>query len=50
MRMEKFENEFVKETGVRVIIGKGGMGPNTECACKEFRVRSTVYSRLETQL
>ena len=25
MRMEKFEYEFVKETGVRVIIGKGGM-------------------------
>ena len=24
MRMEKFEYEFVKETGVRVIIGKGG--------------------------
>lgn len=26
MRMEKFEKEFIKETGVRVIIGKGGMG------------------------
>ena len=25
MRMEKFEYEFVKESGVRVIIGKGGM-------------------------
>ena len=24
MRMEKFEYEFVKETGVRMIIGKGG--------------------------
>ena len=24
MRMEKFEYEFVRETGVRVIIGKGG--------------------------
>ena len=30
MRMEKFEKEFVKQTGVRVIIGKGGMGKNTE--------------------
>ena len=30
MRMEKFEYEFVKETGVRVIIGKGGMKENTE--------------------
>ena len=36
MRMEKFEYEFVKETGVRVIIGKGGMKENTERACKEF--------------
>ena len=30
MRMEKFEYEFTKLTGVRVIVGKGGMGPNTE--------------------
>lgn len=36
MRMEKFEYEFTKETGVRVIVGKGGMGPNTKKACKEF--------------
>ena len=36
MRMEKFEYEFTKLTGVRVIVGKGGMGPNTERACKEF--------------
>ena len=36
MRMEKFEYEFTEQTGVRVIVGKGGMGPNTERACKEF--------------
>ena len=36
MRMEKFEYEFTKLTGVRVIVGKGGMGPTTERACKEF--------------
>lgn len=36
MRMEKFEYEFVEHTSVRVIVGKGGMGPNTERACKEF--------------
>ena len=35
MRMEKFEKEFIKETGVRVIIGKGGMGVNTEEGCEE---------------
>ena len=36
MRMEKFEYEFVKETGVRVIVGKGGMKENTANACKDF--------------
>lgn len=36
MRMEKFEYDFVKATGVRVILGKGGMRENTERACKEF--------------
>lgn len=36
MRMEKFEYEFVKATGVRVIVGKGGMKENTQRACKEF--------------
>ena len=36
MRMEKFEYDFVKITGVRVIVGKGGMKENTSNACKEF--------------
>lgn len=36
MRMEKFEYEFVKKTGVSIIIGKGGMKENTAAACKEF--------------
>ena len=36
MRMEKFEYEFVKTTGVRVIVGKGGMKENTAKACREF--------------
>jgi L(+)-tartrate dehydratase beta subunit len=26
MRMEKFEKEFIKQTGVKLIVGKGGMG------------------------
>ena len=43
MRMEKFEYEFVKLTGVRVIIGKGGMKENTERACKEFGVIHCVF-------
>lgn len=36
MRMEKFEYEFVKTTGVRVIVGKGGMKENTANACRDF--------------
>ena len=32
MRMEKFG--CTQHTGVRVIVGKGGMGPNTERACQ----------------
>ena len=38
MRMEKFEYDFVKQTGVRVIVGKGGMGPNTENLYEEQKV------------
>ena len=43
MRMEKFEKEFVEQTGVRVIIGKGGMGPDTEYACKEYKAIHCVF-------
>lgn len=43
MRMEKFEKEFVEHTGVRVIVGKGGMGPNTEYACKNFGAIHCVF-------
>lgn len=43
MRMEKFEKEFVKQTGVRVIIGKGGMGKNTEYACRNYKAIHCVF-------
>ena len=43
MRMEKFEYEFVQKSGVRVIIGKGGMKENTERACKEFGAIPSVF-------
>ena len=43
MRMEKFEYEFVKESGVKVIIGTGGMKENTERACKEFGAIHCVF-------
>lgn len=43
MRMEKFEYEFVQATGVRVIVGKGGMKENTERACREFGAIHCVF-------
>ena len=43
MRMEKFEYKFTKETGVRVIVGKGGMKENTERACSEFGAIHCVF-------
>lgn len=43
MRMEKFEKEFVEQTGVKLIVGKGGMGPNTEAACMSEKAIHVVF-------
>ena len=43
MRMEKFEYEFVKTTGIRVIVGKGGMKEETARACKDFGAIHCVF-------
>ena len=43
MRMEKFEKEFIEQTGVKLIVGKGGMGPNTESGCKEHKAVHAVF-------
>lgn len=43
MRMEKHEKVFIEQTGVKLIIGKGGMGPNTEAGCKEFKALHAVF-------
>jgi L(+)-tartrate dehydratase beta subunit len=43
MRMEKHEKEFIEQTGVKLIIGKGGMGPNTEEGCKKFKALHAVF-------
>lgn len=43
MRMEKFEKEFIAQTGVKLIVGKGGMGKGTEEGCAEHK-RCTAYS------
>ena len=43
MRMEKFEYEFIKETGVKLVVGKGGMGPNTVEGCTRFKALHCVF-------
>ena len=43
IRMERFEKEFVRQTGVRLLIGKGGMGPETNQACEQFKALHLVF-------
>lgn len=43
MRMEKFEKEFIEETGVKVIVGKGGMAEKTMAGCKEYKAIHCVF-------
>ena len=43
IRMEKFEKEFIEQTGVKIIVGKGGMGVNTEAGCRENKALHCVF-------
>jgi len=43
MRMEKYEKEFIAQTGLKLIVGKGGMGPNTTAGCQEYKAIHTVF-------
>ncbi len=43
MRMEKFEKEFIEQTGVKLVVGKGGMGVRTAEACKEQKALHCVF-------
>ncbi len=43
MRMEKFEKEFLSETGVKLVIGKGGMGAETVAGCVESKAIHAVF-------
>lgn len=43
MRMEKFEREFIKQTGVKLVIGKGGMGEETAAGCQENKAVHAVF-------
>ena len=42
-RMEKYEKDFIKESGVKIIVGKGGMGADTTEACKEYKALHCIY-------
>ncbi|MDO4539874.1 MAG: L(+)-tartrate dehydratase subunit beta [Syntrophomonadaceae bacterium] len=43
MRMEKYQAEFIALTGVKLIIGKGGMGEKTAAACREHKTVHAVF-------
>ena len=43
MRMEKFEKKFIKETGVKLIVGKGGMGNGTMEGCRDYKAVHAVF-------
>ena len=43
MRMEVHEKEFIKETGVKLIVGKGGMGPKTVEGCAAYKAVHAVF-------
>ena len=44
MRMDTFEGEIIKNFGVRLVIGKGGMGEKTEEAMKKFGAAYAVFT------
>jgi L(+)-tartrate dehydratase beta subunit len=43
IRMEKWAADFIEKTGIKVMIGKGGMGEKTATACKKYGAIHCVY-------
>jgi L(+)-tartrate dehydratase beta subunit len=43
MRMEKFEKEFIRQTGVKLVVGKGGMGAETAAGCIENKAVHAIF-------
>jgi len=43
MRMEAFEKEFIARTGVRLIVGKGGMAEDTVAGCRKHKAVHAVF-------
>lgn len=44
MRMESVEAEFIEKTGVKMIVGKGGMGKRTAEAMKKHKAVYAVFT------
>ncbi len=44
MRMESVEAEFIARTGVKLVVGKGGMGPRTAEAMKRYKAAYAVFT------
>lgn len=43
MRMEAYEKEFIRRTGIKLIVGKGGMGSQTAEGCRLYKAIHTVF-------
>jgi len=43
MRMERFESDFIERTGVKLIVGKGGMAADTAEACRRHKALHAVF-------
>jgi len=43
-RMDALEYDFIEKTGVKMIIGKGGMGSRTVEACRKFGAVYTIFT------
>lgn len=43
-RMELFEDRFIEKFGIKIIIGKGGMGENTQKALHKYICIYTAYT------
>jgi len=44
MRMESVEADFIAKTGVKMIVGKGGMGDKTAEAMKKYKAVYAVFT------
>lgn len=43
-RMDDFEPEVIEKLGVKLVIGKGGMGPKTTEAMKKFKAAYAIFT------